>query len=67
MIIIHKLNGEEIVLNANQIELIEEKPDTTITMMNDKKYIVKESIEEILNLVNEYFKDILSTERFQKK
>lgn len=54
MIVLHKLNGEEFVLNANHIETMEERPDTVITLFNEKKYLVQESIEEILDKVVVY-------------
>ncbi len=58
MIILHKLNGDEFAINSNHIEVIEERPDTVITLTNDKKYIVKESIDEIIKKMIEYQKDI---------
>jgi flagellar protein FlbD len=64
MIILHKLNGDEFVLNANHIELIEEKPDTTITLINEKMYIVKERKEEVVRLAIEYNNKIQSYEKF---
>ncbi|MBN2040953.1 MAG: flagellar FlbD family protein [Spirochaetes bacterium] len=64
MIVLHKLNGDEIVLNAAQIELVEKKPDTTITLMNEKKYIVKEKTDEVIERAVEYFKKIYSGNRF---
>ena len=66
MIVLHKLNGEEFVLNANHIELVEEKPDTTITLINAKMYIVKERKEDVLKLAIEYYNKIQSYERLQK-
>ena len=51
MITLHRLNGDEFVLNSSHIELIEEKPDTVITMTNDKKYIVEESTEDIIKKI----------------
>jgi flagellar protein FlbD len=66
MIVLHKLNGDEFVLNANHIELVEEKPDTTITLINDKIYIVKERKEEVVKLAIEYYNKIQSYEKFQK-
>ncbi len=65
MIVLHKLNGEEFVLNANHIELVEEKPDTTITLINAKMYIVKEKKEDVLKLAIEYYNKIQSCERLQ--
>ena len=63
MIVLHKLNDEEFVLNANHIEIMEEKPHTIITLTNEKKYIVKESIEEIIKKVMDYQKNILAKEK----
>lgn len=47
MIVLHKLNGDEFALNENHIEVMEERPDTTITLTNEKKYLVKETMDEI--------------------
>lgn len=63
MIILHKLNGTEFILNAAHIETIEEKPDTTIALTNEKIYLVKESAEEVINLTVEYHQKIHSPER----
>ncbi|HQL43870.1 MAG: flagellar FlbD family protein [Spirochaetes bacterium] len=60
MIVLHKMNGDEIILNANHIETIESKPDTTITLVNDKKYLVKESRDEVLSLIYDYFHKVLT-------
>jgi len=48
MIILTKLNGEKTVINSRQIEHIDEIPESKVTMMNGKYYIVKESMEEII-------------------
>jgi flagellar protein FlbD len=54
LIIVHRLNNSEFIINANQIETVESTPDTVITLINDKKLIVKETSEEILNAVIAY-------------
>jgi flagellar protein FlbD len=59
MIVLHKMNNEEFMLNSNHIETIEERPDTVITMTNERKYLVKESIDEIMKKVKEYQRSIL--------
>ena len=56
MITLHRLNDDEFCLNSSNIEIIEEKPDTTITLTNERKYIVKESMEEVIRLVLNYQK-----------
>lgn len=54
MIMLTKLNNEQIVLNSAQIEAIEIIPESKVTMMNGKFYIVKESAEEIIKKTIEY-------------
>ena len=58
MIILHKLNGDEFVLNSNHIETVEERPDTVVTLTNEKKYIIKESKEEVLDKIVKYQKQL---------
>jgi len=60
MIVLHKINGDEFVMNSNHIEVIEKKPDTTITLTNDRKYIVKETIDEVLEKVRNYHRLLLT-------
>jgi flagellar protein FlbD len=42
------------------IETIEALPDTTITLINGRKYIVKESAEEVVQRVIEYKRKIFN-------
>ncbi len=58
MIRVHRLNGEEFTLNYKHIEIMEELPNTVITLTNEHKYIVKESIDEIVKLIREYKKNL---------
>ena len=48
MIKLNRLNGEEFVVNNDLIEIIEETPDTVITLTTGKKIVVQESIEEVI-------------------
>ena len=60
MIDVTRINGEVILINADLIEMVEETPDTVISFTNGKKIIVKESRQEIKNLVILYKKEIYS-------
>jgi len=62
MISLHKLNNDEFILNANIIETIEERPDTTITLTNEKKYIVKERKDDILKQIVAYQRKVFFRE-----
>lgn len=61
MIELTKLNGTPILVNADLIEIVEETPDTVITLTNGKKIIVKERRQEVKNLVKSYRKVFLHT------
>lgn len=56
MIMLTKLNDQEIVLNCAQIESVEVIPESKVVMMNGKFFIVKESAEEIIQKTIEYNK-----------
>ena len=58
MIRLHKFNGTEFVLNASHIEVVDITPDTVITLINSRKYVVRESAEEVIRLTMEYKKEI---------
>ena len=60
MIEITKLNGQKILINPHLIELVEDTPDTVITLTTGRKIIAKESRQEVKNLVKLYRKDILA-------
>ena len=52
MIEVTRLNGTQILVNADLIELVEETPDTVITFTTGRKIIVKESRQQIKSLEN---------------
>ena len=54
MIVLTKLNNQQILLNCAQIEAVELIPESKIVMMNGKFYLVKESAEEIIEKTIEY-------------
>ncbi len=58
MIEVTKLNNIKILINADLIETVEETPDTIVTFTTGKKIVVKESRQDIKNLVISYKKDI---------
>lgn len=60
MIEVTKLNNKKITINADLIESIEETPDTVVSFTTGKKIVVKESRQEIKNLVISYKKEIFA-------
>ncbi len=62
MIEVTRLNGTKLTVNADLIERVEELPDTVIKLTTGNKIIVKESRQEIKNLVTLYKKEIFCRE-----
>ena len=64
MIVLSKLNGTEFVLNCELIETIYANPDTTIHLPDGRIYIVKETMEQVIQksvaYKREIFRDLLS-------
>jgi len=62
MINLSRLNGEKIMINIDLIELVEETPDTIITLTTGKKILVRESSrhiqEEIIRIRKRIFSDL---------
>ena len=44
----------EFILNAELIQTIESTPDTVITLVNEKKFIVEEPADEVVRRVMKY-------------
>ena len=63
MIELTRYNETKFTLNAEIIEMVEETPDTVITLTTGKKIIVKESRQEVANLVKLYRYEIMSGSR----
>ena len=60
MIEVTKINGVKVLINPDLLELAEETPDTVLSFTTGLKLIVKESRQEIKNLVKSYRKDIFA-------
>ncbi len=54
MIILTKIDGNKITVNADEIETIETSHDSIISLKSGKKILVKENSHEIIALVVEY-------------
>ena len=61
MIEVTKLNDTKLLVNAELIETVEETPDTVISFVTGKKIIVKESRQEVKNLVILYKRDFMAS------
>jgi len=58
LIALTRLNGTRFVVNAELIRTIEERPDTTIVLINGETIIVKEAMDEVVARAVEYGRTI---------
>ena len=54
MITLTRLNDKPFVINAELIRTVEANPDTTITLINGDHFIVKESMQEVIDRAVDY-------------
>ncbi len=54
MIELHRLKGEPFYLNHRLIEVIEQKPDTVVTLTTDRRYLVSEKPADIVRLIQDF-------------
>ena len=54
LIVLRKMNNERFLVNHNQIECIELIPECKIVMMNHDYYLVKDTVEEIIQKIADY-------------
>ncbi len=59
MIRLTRLDGSEIYINSEQMELVEETPDTHVTLLNGNLYVVLETAAVILDRIITYKAAIL--------
>jgi len=51
MILVTRLNGDQIYVNPDLIERLEATPDTVLTFVDDKKVVVTESPELVIERI----------------
>ena len=59
MILLSRLNGQQIALNADLIERAEATPDTVLTLVDGTKYVVAENVQEVIDRVRHYRASVL--------
>lgn len=60
MITLTRLSGSVFVLNADLIERIDATPDSVVTLVDGKKYVVAESLEEIIDEIRIYRAEVIA-------
>ena len=54
MFLVHRLDETPFYLNAELVETVEATPDTVIVLTNGHRYIVRESVEEVIARIFSY-------------
>lgn len=54
MIVVTRLNNSQFAINPDLIERIHANPDTTLVMVDGAKYIVTESMGEVIDKIAHY-------------
>jgi flagellar protein FlbD len=54
MIAVTRLHGASITLNCDLIERVESTPDTVLTLVDGSRYVVRESVGEIVEKVRTF-------------
>jgi flagellar protein FlbD len=60
MITLTRLSGSVFALNSDLIERVDATPDTVVTLVDGKKYVVTESLEEIVDSVRRHRGEVLA-------
>jgi flagellar protein FlbD len=54
VITVTRINDREVLINCDQIEIMEEAPDTTLTTVSGRKVIIRETMDEVLDKIVAY-------------
>ena len=63
MIVLRRLGGELIALNPDLIERVEATPDTVVTLVDEKKFLIEEDLDDVLRLITDYRAYIIARSR----
>lgn len=58
MIELTRLNGDVFLLNALMIKELQSLPDTTITLIDGKKIVVREQVDAVSAMITSYYQQI---------
>jgi flagellar protein FlbD len=61
VISVTRLNGDEFAVNPDLIQRVEGHPDTVITLVDDTKYVVAESVPHVIREIRDFRASILHT------
>jgi flagellar protein FlbD len=60
VIVVTRLNGAQFGVNPDLLQRVDSAPDTILTLIDGTKYIVRESMAEVIARVNEHRAHLLA-------
>ena len=60
MIQLTRLNNQPLIVNSDLIKLVENTPDTVLTLVNGEKIVVLESSKQVVDKIVEFRRCVLS-------
>ena len=57
------MNGAEIIVNADLIESVEATPDTVLSLATGNRFLVKDSVQEVVDKVVEYKRKVYADKK----
>jgi flagellar protein FlbD len=60
VILVTRLNGDGFALNPDLIERADATPDTVVTLVDGTKYVIRESVPELVDLVRDYRASVIA-------
>lgn len=59
MVLVHRLKGEPVFLNADLIETIEALPDTVVTLADGRRLVLSDDPEDVVDRIRRYRASII--------
>lgn len=59
MILVHRLRGQPMFINEDLIESIEATPDTVVTLVDGRKFVLADSPEDVVDRARSYRASVL--------
>ncbi len=63
MIILTRLNGPRFAVNPDLLERVDTTPDTVLTLLDGTKYVVVETVEEVIAQVRAFRASVIAEAR----
>jgi flagellar protein FlbD len=61
MIVVTRLNGSRFAVNPDLVERVQASPDTTLVLVGGTTYIVRETLDEVIDLIAAYRARVISS------